>query len=795
MNSIAIKYIGELAYDAPGGTLLLRTEQEYVSICKKILESSSAGSILNVWVKKKAHYIWLKSFLKLVDINAEFQEMTPRTILKTAWGVIIPDWLDDGTVISQQLLNIELPSEHPATFVDTMLGMFLGPELQAETLKEGKLSEVIQTANNPEGVDQVERYPVLSRCLEEKYDSWSVAAGSGWIEEVSSGLKDNPETIWKELTLKSILGNYPEKLLEFVVPPHRITFVNKVPGNALANLPFHSLAREQAIDQIEIFFHDISPTVKSADEFRRVIKCVSGRLPKEFKYIEDILNSGGFDVTAQEIDLVRDIFEGCPGITTVQLSGLDRFILPMRPALPGDGEKWETERWIKWAVEEYVPFRRWQMNNDVYDPEVEGAVRAFSNWYIEEYGAIHQDAGKSLVHLLSDWRESISTDQLSLVLLVDCMPVEFWGLLQKAFAGVGLHRHRLEYRFAPLPTTTEISKPLLLSGKWDRRHSDYAAILKEKNSDGKEYVYLPDLKALEAVKLSENPNVFVLNYLPADETLHSDVEAKGSSYDEELYRLFSRLADSVKRLLERWPGEAETFSLYVLTDHGATRILAEEKSDFDSSIVNKLFMDQKRRYAPVVPTEAAGVPDNLWEFGYRFKQVFSSDETEYFIPRGHNNVARDNRYVGYVHGGATPEEVIVPAAIFKPVKADWHSPALRFINIRTDPATGMAVFYIQRVIPLRIEIQNPNSVGIRITKIEVLSPDTDVKEVTLTGIKPHSEGEVEIDCYFNNSAREQDELIVKLFFEIAGEEYSKEIMTGAEFRTATRGGFNLKDLQ
>ena len=794
MESIKISFIGDLAYDAPEDTLLLRTDPEYVSVCKSIVDSSLTGSSLNVWVKKKAHYIWLKAFVRVADITADFQEMTPRSVLETTWEVIIPDWLDDGTIISQQLLEIELSADHPATFVDTMLGMFLGPELQAETLKEGKLPEIIQAVNNPEAADQVERYPVLSRCLEEKYNSWSASAGPGWIEEVCSGLKDDPETIWKELTLKSILGNYPEKLLEFVVPTHRITFVNKVPSKAVENLPFHSVAREQALAQIEIFFPDISSTVKSQDEFRKVVKCVSGRLSKEFKYIEEILNSGGFDVTAKEIDPVRDIFAGCPGITSVQLSGLDRFILPERPAIPEDGEEWEAGRWIKWAVEEYSPFRRWQISNDIHDPEVEGAVRAFSDWYIQEYAAIHPDAGMSLVHLLGDWRESIAEDQLSLVLLVDCLPVEFWGLLQKAFTRVGLHRHRMEYRFAPLPTTTEISKPLLLSGKWDRRHSDYAAILKEKNTDGKEYVYLPDLKALEAVKLSETLNVLVLNYLPADEALHSDVGAKGSSYEEELYRLFSRLADSVKRLLERWPGDTEAFSVYVLTDHGATRILTEEKSDFDSTIVNKLFMDQKRRYAPVIPEEAAGVPDNLWEFGYRFKQPFSSDETEYFIPRGHNTVAMDSRYVGYVHGGATPEEVIVPAAIFKPVKMKWQSPALRFLDIRTDTATGKAIFYIQRVVPIRIEVQNPNNMGIRISNIEVLSPDTDVKGVTLAGINPQSEGEIGIDCYFNNSARDQDELIVKLIFDIAGEEYSKEIMTGAEFRTVTRGGFNLKDL-
>ena len=273
------------------------------------------------------------------------------------------------------------------------------------------------------------------------------------------------------------------------------------------------------------------------------------------------------------------------------------------------------------------------------------------------------------------------------------------------------------------------------------------------------------------------------------------MELKDTTYEEELYRLFARLADLAKRLFDDWQGKSEDLSLYVMTDHGATRILDAEKMSFDSKVVNKLFPDEKHRFSRVDKAEADKIPQNLWSLGYRFNQPFKNEDLVYFIPRGHNTVKRPKKEKGYVHGGATPEEVIVPAAIFKPVKPTWKILSARFLNPKINRETGKAVFYIQRVIPIEIEVQNPNPEPVQIVQVDVLSPDTEVKACTRPYIEAGKEGTIQIDCYVNKSALENEELVVQFTYEIAGEKSTRDLTQVAEFKSALTGGFSLKDLR
>ena len=220
-----------------------------------------------------------------------------------------------------------------------------------------------------------------------------------------------------------------------------------------------------------------------------------------------------------------------------------------------------------------------------------------------------------------------------------------------------------------------------------------------------------------------------------------------------MHRLFVRIAESVYRLSQEWSGSKEDFSVYVITDHGACRILEDEKRSFDSTVVNKLFTNEKHRFAAVAPNQAGDIPDNLWALGHRFKQPFVSDDTIFFLPKGHNTVRRSGKAKGHLHGGVTPEELIVPAALYKLVKAAWKIPAARFLDLDLVKETGRAKFYIQRVVTLKVEIQNPNSLDIRIIRASVTTPETDLKSSETLVVAAGSTNTLHMNCYFKKTAR------------------------------------------
>jgi len=794
---IEVSYIRDYNGIVPEGTFLVESDVDYVKACCILTANVVPSGSTKVWVRQKAHFIWLRNFAEQTNIDCSCIEKTPRLMLAEIWNVAIPEWLDDETVTAERLLDLDITNIKSKRFEDTMLTLFFDKAFYAEKLESGNLPDIISALIGTEVRKSLKSHPVLRKCLEEKIKVWVRNTHEKWVKGICDNLLQDPENLWKELTLWLLLAGYPQKSLEYVVPLQRAISLRTIPLEIIQDLQLNLVAKEQALTQIDIFFKDLESSVKSSSEFRKILECCSGRLEKEFQFIIKLLLSKQFEVSQEEVDLIRQRFKICPGISSATFASLNRFIVPKRPSLPEKNDLWDSDQWLEWAVDEYIPYRHWQTQNLYYDAEIEDVVGSFSDWYMSEYAAIHKDSNKSLIHALGRWRQDIINDSLSLILLIDCLPVTFWHIFNATLTKSGFYRHEIGNRFVPLPSDTEHSKGSLLSGSWGNVGKTYENILKERSENdwgGRRIVYLPNLKYLSEFELPDEPIVMLLNFLPVDEVLHSNVELQGSTYEEELYRLFARISESVKSLFEKWQGQPERFSVYALSDHGACRILNEEKETLDSKTISKLFANEKHRYARVKQSETGQIPDNLWDFGYKFSQPFIKEDSAYFIPRGHNTVSLVSSNKGYVHGGTSPEEVIVPIAVFKPVKAEWTEPALRFLDLKIDQKSGRAVFYIQRVVPLQIEVQNPNRENVRILRVDVLSPDTDVKACTTPDIPGNKNGIVEVDCYFNKSARQENELRLQFTYEIAGEEKIKQLHATVDFKSAVTGGFSLRDL-
>ena len=725
--------------------------------------------------------------------------MTARLVLAGQWNARVPDWLTDAVVLEQGLLEIEVDSQKEQTdFTSRLLIHLLGPVFQSDVLNTTDLVDVIKALVSDDAKAAFKQYPVLHRCLETKCDKWAESNSGTWVKDICISLHENAGEVWQLLSLWACLNGYPEKLLEYVLAPEQVLFVRKVPTEAVYNLSIEPTAREQILTQVELLFEEIKKQITSSNEFQKVVEFTSGRLFQEYDFLSSVLKSNLFSPTKEDIQKVQDKFKSCPGVSENKLNSLRYCVMPSRPTLLGSEEEWNSVEWIRWTTEEYAPYRNWQVHNGYYDEELEKTVARFSEWLIEEYTSIHKDPNLSLIHCLRILSASSLEDELSIILLVDCLPLAFASLLDDALRNVGFSRHDLHYRFAALPTTTEYNKPVLMSGEWQNDAGTYEAIFKARTKadwNNKQIVYLGNLRGMSEIETPQKAAIVLLNFVDGDELLHSDVELKNTSYEEELHRLFSRMAESVNRLSKEWAGPREHFSVYVVTDHGACRILEEEKRSFDSNIVNRLFPDEKYRFAVVDEKHADDIPDNLWAFGHRFKQPFVSDNKIFFLPKGHNTVRLSGRAKGYVHGGVTPEEVIVPTAVYRLVKAAWKTPGARFLNLDVARETGRAKFYIQRVVTLQIEIQNPNTVDIGILRASITSPETDLKGcdeavIILAG----RANTLQMSCYFKKAASGEKSLELEIAYEIASEQHTFSLTLECEFKSAMAGGFNLKDL-
>ncbi|TET34869.1 MAG: hypothetical protein E3J72_12090 [Planctomycetota bacterium] len=796
-NQVSISYIGNLAHTPPDDVLLVENDGDYVRACHTLSHREKSDIGLKVWVRSKNHFAWLRDFTEQIDCSSKFEEKTPRLVLAEQWNVQIPEWLTDTDVLDFNLLDIPVDSQKQTDFENRLLIHLLGAAFQPDMLISAHLVDVIKALVSDEAKAAFKKYPVLRRCFETKCEQWAKRSSETWVKDICRQLPENSNEVWQWLSLWVGLHGYPEKLLEYVLAPEQVLLIRKVPPDVINDLPLESTAKEQMLTQIELLFKETWEQVTSSDMFRKVVRWTSGRLLKEYHFISSILRNNRFPPTEEDVQEVQTKFRYCPGVSENQLNALRYCVKPDRPTLLGLEEEWSSVEWIRWTAEEYVPYRTWQVHNGYYDEDLEQTVARFTDWYIAEYTSIHKDPDLSLTHCLRVLSSNRSENEFSIILLIDCLLLAFMDILDDALRNVGFSRHNLHYRFAALPTITEYNKAALLSGEWQEKTGSYEAILKTRaNTDwgGKQVVYLSNLKSMLEMAAPQEATIVVLNFVDGDELLHSDVESKNITYEDELHRLFTRMAESVSKLSQEWSGPREQLSVYVVTDHGACRILEEEKRSFDSTVVNRLFANEKHRFSAVAEDQIDEIPENLWVLGHRFKRPFISENTVYFLPKGHNTVRQAGRVKGYIHGGVTPEEVIVPAAQYKLVKAAWKTLATRFLNLDQVRETGRAKFYIQRVVTLEVEIQNPNPSDVRVFRASIMSPETDLKSCETVVIPAGSVNTLQMNCYFKKAALGERSLEIEIAYEIAGNQHTLPLTLESEFRSAIASGFSLRDL-
>ena len=795
-SAIVISHVGDFKQVVPDGVLLVKSDHDYAKTCYALAQCAANTTGTEVWVRNEPHYRWLEQFSEQTGIRASFRRQTPRTLLATRWGVSAPKWLTDEAVLSQGLLTMVPPKHATKSFQELMLAESFGPSLVAPQLTEENVRTVVELVAGPDAKPKFTERPSLRQCLADVCQAWIDSSHDSWSGWVARGLTEDADALWRELTLWSLLAGYPDKLLEFAVPSDRIVFLREVPLKAVTELPLHPVGAEQAWSQIEVFFADVKSDIQDNESFRKLLGCVSARLRAEFHELATIMGAGTFAPDSQSAAQLKKAFRGSPGISSTMLDSLDRFIQPPTPSLVPDGSFRDAKAWIDWTINEYTPYRHWQALNRKYDPEVEEEVRWFSKWYIDEYEAIHQDSALSLTHALSNWVESIAADELSIILMVDCLPLIFWPILETALSGVGLHRHGLTHRFAPLPTDTAHCKAGIIAGHWESSNKKYAQLLTDRVAadwPGKTSLYAPDIKVLTKMRSVDPNSVVLLNLLPSDELLHTDVETSGATHAEELHRLFSRVAEAVSALVAASEIQSNKLGVYVLTDHGAVMVLPEEMTSLESKVIANLFPDDRHRYASIPKQDAGHVPENLWKLGHQFVPPFGTQETSFFIPAGHNTVGSQAERMRFMHGGATPEEVIVPTACFRKAPQALAGPSWRFLDLRLD-AQGMATFYVCRTVRVQLELQNSAHEPLAVTESEVLSPSTDVKSASTAVIPPGETRTLVYDLYFSRSAVEADSLVLHVTYEIAGQERVLEVRLPAIFRSAQTGGFSLRDL-
>lgn len=795
MANLQLKHIGELPGTPPDRTFLVATDQDYCAVVAE-LRRDHAASYDAVWIRQSHHFAWLQAFAQHVGLAhqrpTEFLQTTARDLLASRWDLAMPEWLTDELILAEGLLERPVPpGSHPHVAAVLLSPLLQPANLLSAAFPQAHAGLLAEKASAPAFQSGLAASVAALTSWENLLKSWGTSK-TDWAAEFCKRLGNDAIKLWRDLTVFRLLQRYPPAQLEFALDPAAVAFVRTVPPEALLDMTLQPEGRTLALDQIQPLFEQLTATPVSRIKFDNVLNAVSGELPAEFTGLQSLLDKASFKIERADVETIARRFKTCDEIGAAAFARLPLYVRPPEPA-EVDAATADASVWTRWFQEQYLSFRSWQVARQEASATVETSVGAFSDWYCREFIHVHADPNLSVVQAITQWRQSILDDSISLLLLVDNLPWSFWPAFEKALADAGLHRHECQSRFAPLPSLTSVSKPAIVSGRWDVSGSDYRKMLETRSAEewsSRPIQYLSGVNQLVAQKDFSALSVFLLNYLAGDEALHTDAAAEGTTHADKLALLFHSLGHAVGDFARRASQQGRKFGLYVLTDHGSTSVLPSETRSIDAQLTKRLFPNEKYRSATMTSAEAATIPDNVWELGFRFVNPCHAGDVVHFVPRGHNTVASLTKRA-FSHGGATPEEVIVPAAVFRLFRANWIAPAVRFVIKLKD---GRAPFYVKRMATVEIEIQNTNAAELRLESVTIAPAVGEIRAFSQTLVAANTIGQASVSLYFAPAATTVALLTFEFQFRIAQETLNRRIELPVTISSAASTGTDLTNL-
>lgn len=379
----------------------------------------------------------------------------------------------------------------------------------------------------------------------------------------------------------------------------------------------------------------------------------------------------------------------------------------VKPAFPCEPQlHWSASDWLAWVQNSYMPYYTWLENQNKQDPIVMGYAIAFADWFYENFVALKNGEYEkfSFTALYRETSRIQTPNAVTLALIVDNFNYVHFEELRRIFLSQGMSLASSEPLFSLIPTATEVGKSALIATKGDLIDlptSSYSALVdKEWNQSGKRATYLANIGALQQLQTLDF-DIYFLNYLPIDEVLHQNAQSTGRPHSEIIYEQLATLVKTVSDFAKRFQLQKRLL-VYVLSDHGATRISEGAVNVLDASYYKSITDKNHHRYVTVSDEQLEALPQ------LASQQCYVVDRRKFKTNRNYLAAREYYRFLTttdsfHVHGGLTPEEVVVPFARFTFTPVIPIAPTLRLNQNEFRYAVKSQIV---------LEIGNPNGFAI-----------------------------------------------------------------------------------
>lgn len=764
--------------------VLVESVADYAPAYAEVTTAIHASRPLRVIVRHRAAGIWLQRAREKYGANRfSVEEVTRRGRLADLWEVDVPAWASEQDIQRSGLLDIPpLRAQPGQRFEDVILEGFYSPFLTYDRLPLNYLVDLLDSYDRTRWAAADQR-PIVERVKRRRLSAWAEAARSKGEQLLVQGLQEDPGALRSLLCRYRAVRDYPKDVGRRLLGK-QFDQLQEL-HLALDNLRLDAQTAGDALDQIEVYLQTVTRADLSRDVVEQVLNQVSGYLLTEFNAIELMSRDEGVDVDRDLLDHVRSAFAPIQDRIRARLADLDLLIEPNRPPRPEPA--WSLEQWLTWATQDYLPYRFWLEEVGQLDAEVAEFAEMYADWLYDNFLSIRVSHPNVVYQATYNSIRHLDDDHVLLFIMLDNFNYKFFADFQSMLQGHGYFCQAARPYLSMLPSATEVSKKAMAVGSLQPfEGSAYRKPVEDTWSEhtGRRVKYLPYVGDLKTIRQRAH-DIYILNYMPVDEALHSNTRQTGISHAEAVRGKLRALAGTIHDFALRL-GIEDALRVVICSDHGSTKIPAGVPNIIDKAFYTDRVTDKHHRYVSVSDAEMAALPENArYQCYFIEKERFQLD-ANHLAARGYYRfVKTDENY--YVHGGLTPEETIVPYAVFERVTLELKRPTIRLL---TDE------FRYGVKTHARLEIVNPNEQALLNVDVSIQAPNVEANSVSLAEVPGLEARTVTIaDVRIRRGAAEVDQLTVVVAYEFAGRAYRETHEFGITMKSLMETTFDFSEFE
>lgn len=754
--------------------------EDYVVAYIEILNAIDQNLDKKICVQVPVVVHWFKRMSERYPQGTmKFDVIDARSYLEQLWGLDIPAEVSSNEVVQAGLLNISEKPDPGEDFNDFILRTFYDREFAVKDFPFNNSVDLLE-AYNEEKWKRNQQSPLIYRTYLDRIDQWkkneNVSQRRGLVERLSQ----DPQPLHKNLKRFKVLKFY--KSLGPKLMGGEYQFFWELNLN-LHQLEVHDNEIPEVVNHVKFQLKELDLPQNENDSLM-IISSLSGYLLAEFDFIETDLLQKPELISDKIVGLLSEKFSSLMELIKQRVEKLKELIKPEVPSLPD--LSWDFDRMLVWATEKYLPYQSWCDKNNVVDLRIYELSELFSNWVAENWHEIHSNSKHMVFNIFPNHAKDFQQDdKINLVLVIDNLGWNMASDLEQLFLEQNFNILVREPYLSMLPSETEISKKCLLSGAPTYAGIDnntYTNIIEKgwvPYFNDASFRYLSDPGKLNAIT-EIDAKTYVVNYHAVDAALHTPSDKLGLSHIQHIHNILVGFVDKVIGFIKRHNIQNQV-RIHIVTDHGSIRIPDEAPNDLDPNFFkSSKFPEVSHRYVSITNIGFTQLPDYLRKDCVLLPSNEFGNEKHFLCAKRANRFKpTDNS--SYVHGGVSPEEVIVPYLTFESVTQPVQELSIILVNNK----------FRYREEEINIEVGNPNQSKVENVQISVLNNNIEAEPLKLDNLGISELRRASINALFKktNITEDQTNISFLVSFYCRGERHSFTIIKPIEMKTM----FEVKD--